>query len=199
MDAYKVVVMGSGGVGKSAITLQFVQGHFLSNYDPTIEDTYKKRVTVKGTEIGLDILDTAGQDDFSQFHTTWIRGGHGFIVVFSVDSMDSFYEAEKFVHKIRTTTDRDDLPINICGNKCDLPNRLVTKVAAESTCEELNVQYFETCAVTNMNITEAFMDLAARICAQHPAVNPNRETPLLAQGTDTRQNEGGCGGCCQVQ
>jgi GTPase SAR1 family protein len=37
---YKVVVVGGGGVGKSAITLQFVQSHFVDEYDPTIEGEY---------------------------------------------------------------------------------------------------------------------------------------------------------------
>jgi hypothetical protein len=37
-----VVVLGSGGVGKSALTVQFVSGHFMEKYDPTIEDFYRK-------------------------------------------------------------------------------------------------------------------------------------------------------------
>lgn len=45
---YKVVVLGSGGVGKSGITTQFVMGHFIDQYDPTIEDSYRKQVMVKG-------------------------------------------------------------------------------------------------------------------------------------------------------
>ena len=45
---YKMVIMGSGGVGKSSITLQFVQGHFVDCYDPTIEDSYRKQLVVKG-------------------------------------------------------------------------------------------------------------------------------------------------------
>jgi small GTP-binding protein len=198
METYKVVVLGSGGVGKSAITLQFVQGRFLAVYDPTIEDSYKKQVTVKGTEVTLDILDTAGQDDFTMFQTTWIRGGHGFLVVFAVDSTDSFSAVESLVEKIRTTTDRDDLPINVCGNKCDLPNRAVTKESAESTCQELNVQYFETCAKTNMNITEVFMDVAARMRAQNPAASSGGGGGAPAAKETTTDDAGG-GGCCQVQ
>ena len=42
MKEFKVVVLGSGGVGKSALTVQFVSGHFMEKYDPTIEDFYRK-------------------------------------------------------------------------------------------------------------------------------------------------------------
>lgn len=60
MREYKIVVLGSGGVGKSAITVQFVQGIFVEKYDPTIEDSYRKQVEFDGQQCMLEILDTAG-------------------------------------------------------------------------------------------------------------------------------------------
>ena len=62
MREYKIVVLGSGGVGKSALTVQFVQGIFVEKYDPTIEDSYRKQVVIDGETCLLDILDTAGQE-----------------------------------------------------------------------------------------------------------------------------------------
>ena len=44
MQEYKLVVLGTGGVGKSALTVQFVQNIFVERYDPTIEDSYRKQV-----------------------------------------------------------------------------------------------------------------------------------------------------------
>ena len=60
MREYKIVVLGSGGGGKSALTVQFVQGIFVEKYDPTIEDSYRKQVEVDGQQCMLEILDTAG-------------------------------------------------------------------------------------------------------------------------------------------
>ena len=52
----------AGGVGKSALTIQLIQNHFVPEYDPTIEDSYRKQVVIDGETCLLDILDTAGQE-----------------------------------------------------------------------------------------------------------------------------------------
>ena len=50
---YKVVMLGSGAVGKSAITVQMVSGHFLSSYDPTIEDSYRTTININSSSIRI--------------------------------------------------------------------------------------------------------------------------------------------------
>ena len=62
MTEYKLVIVGGGGVGKSALTIQLIQNHFIDEYDPTIEDSYRKQVTIDDEACLLDILDTAGQE-----------------------------------------------------------------------------------------------------------------------------------------
>ena len=73
MREYKIVVLGSGGVGKSALTVQFVQGIFVEKYDPTIEDSYRKQVEVDGQQCMLEILDTAGTVSRKTFPDTLIK------------------------------------------------------------------------------------------------------------------------------
>ena len=48
MTDYKIVIVGEGGVGKSALTIQFLQNEFLEDYDPTIEDSYRKQAVIDG-------------------------------------------------------------------------------------------------------------------------------------------------------
>jgi GTPase KRas len=74
---YKMVVLGSGAVGKSALTIRLVTQNFLKEYDPTIEDNYNKTITVDGSPAHLDILDTAGQDEYLQMQDQWMREGKG--------------------------------------------------------------------------------------------------------------------------
>ena len=71
MREYKIVVLGSGGVGKSALTVQFVQGIFVEKYDPTIEDSYRKQVEVDGQQCMLEILDTAGTVNIINIIMIW--------------------------------------------------------------------------------------------------------------------------------
>ncbi|CAG2103504.1 unnamed protein product [Medioppia subpectinata] len=63
----KIALMGFRSVGKSSLTLQFVEGKFIDSYDPTIENTFVKNVKIKGQEYGLRLVDTAGQDEYSIF------------------------------------------------------------------------------------------------------------------------------------
>jgi small GTP-binding protein len=160
---YKVIVLGTGGVGKSALTIQLVQGRFAVAYDPTIEDIYKKTITVDGREINLDILDTAGQDDFQPLRATYMRNGHGIIIVFAIIDRASFLALDRLVNDVRTTCEREDIPIVVCGNKCDLPERSVTKDEAQRFCADCSVLFFETSCKTNVNVTEAFVALARKM------------------------------------
>ncbi|XP_029696916.1 uncharacterized protein isoform X1 [Takifugu rubripes] len=84
-DRLKLVVVGGGGVGKSALTIQFIQSYFVSDYDPTIEDSYTKICTVDGKETRLDILDTAGQEEFGAMREQYMRSGEGFLMVFALN------------------------------------------------------------------------------------------------------------------
>ena len=61
MTEYKMIVLGDGGVGKSALTIQFISNYFVEEYDPNIEDCYRKQAVIDGEVCRLDILDTAGQ------------------------------------------------------------------------------------------------------------------------------------------
>ena len=201
METYKVVVLGSGGVGKSALTIQLVQRRYVAAYDPTIEDSYKKMIAVDGQDVSLDILDTAGQDDFAAIRSTYIRSGQGFLVVFAVNDPSSFDAIDHFVQDIRAASDKEDIPIVVCGNKCDLQQRDIKKEDAEKFCQELNVKYFETSAKNNVNVTEAFVEVTRMMRRQNPAA-PQQKTSQTVEKDhkkDGKSNKNKDGSCCEVQ
>lgn len=168
---YKVVMLGSGAVGKSAITVQMVSGHFLSSYDPTIEDSYRTTINVNNQDIILTILDTAGQEEFYALRDQYIRSGDGYIIVFSITSVTSFLEVNAIKEQLNIVLDADNntlIPIILVGNKCDLEEyRQVQSSDAQRLAEEWRVKYFETSAKNKTNINRIFEELVYLIEANN--------------------------------
>lgn len=70
--------------------MQFVDGHFVESYYPTIENTFSKIIKYKGQEFSTEIIDTAGQDEYSIMNSKHFIGIHGYVLVYSVASKSSF-------------------------------------------------------------------------------------------------------------
>ncbi|KAL7301169.1 hypothetical protein TKK_0006140 [Trichogramma kaykai] len=157
---YKLVVVGGGGVGKSAITIQFIQSYFVTDYDPTIEDSYTKQCVIDDIPSKLDILDTAGQEEFSAMREQYMRSGEGFLLVFSLADRMSFEEIFKFHRQILRVKDRDEFPMLLVGNKCDLDHqRAVSVDEAQNLARQLKIPYIECSAKQRMNVDQAFHEL----------------------------------------
>ena len=96
----KLVVLGKSLVGKSALTFRFINDQFPKEHDTTIEDQYKTVINIDGNQVKLEILDTAGQDDYQSMLETWINSGSGFLLVYSIDDMESFNEIKRKYDKL---------------------------------------------------------------------------------------------------
>jgi len=161
---YRVVLVGEGGVGKSCLTIQFINERFVEEYDPTMDETYRKQVTVDSEECLLDIYDTAGQEDFSAVRAQYIRTGDGFLCVYSIVLESSFTAIRGFHDQILRVKDQDRLPFILIGNKADLESsRIVTKQKGEQLAEELQCRFMETSAKTRQNVVEVFHELVREI------------------------------------
>uniref|UniRef100_A0A8C5CBW6 HRas proto-oncogene, GTPase n=1 Tax=Gadus morhua TaxID=8049 RepID=A0A8C5CBW6_GADMO len=148
MTEYKLVVVGAGGVGKSALTIQLIQNHFVDEYDPTIEDSYRKQVVIDGETCLLDILDTAGQEEYSAMRDQYMRTGEGFLCVFAINNTKSFEDIHQYREQIKRVKDSDDVPMVLVGNKCDLPARTVDTRQAQELARSYGIPYIETSAKT---------------------------------------------------
>ena len=84
----------AGGVGKSALTIQLIQNHFVDEYDPTIEDSYRKQVEVDGQQCMLEILDTAGTEQFTAMRDLYMKNGQGFVLVYSITAQSTFNDLQ---------------------------------------------------------------------------------------------------------
>jgi len=161
---HKVIMVGSGGVGKSALTLQFMYDEFVEDYEPTKADSYRKKVVLDGEEVQIDILDTAGQEDYAAIRDNYFRSGEGFLCVFSITEEDSFQATQEFREQILRVKGDINIPFILVGNKADLNNsRQVQLATATNKATEWQVPYVETSAKTRENVDKVFYDLMREI------------------------------------
>ncbi|SCV03717.1 LAME_0H12662g1_1 [Lachancea meyersii CBS 8951] len=170
---YKVVVVGGGGVGKSALTIQLIQSHFVDEYDPTIEDSYRKQVVIDDKVSILDILDTAGQEEYSAMREQYMRTGEGFLLVYSVTSRTSFDELMTYYQQILRVKDADYVPVFLVGNKSDLEDeRQVSYEEGMSLAKQFSAPFLETSAKQAINVEDSFYGLVRLVRDSGGMYNP---------------------------
>lgn len=184
---YKIVVLGGGGVGKSALTIRLVSDDFLEEYDPTIEDSYRKQCELDNKTVMLDVLDTAGQDDFAALRDAWMREAEGFLLVYSITKRATFDEVVALHARIMRVKEDEESEVHLVlvGNKCDLEEqRTVAMSEGQSLAEEWGCPFYETSAKNKINHIEPFFDCARLI---RDEVDEDEQPLSKPQG-----------GCCQI-
>ena len=154
----KLVILGKALVGKSALTYRFINDQFPKEHDTTIEDQYKINMSIDGFNCLLEILDTAGQDDYQSMIETWINFGSGFLIVYSIDDVESFNEAKKKYEKLVSIKGNEPFSCILVGNKCDLGAELrkVPLQEAQAFAESKGIPFLEASALTKINVKESF-------------------------------------------
>ncbi|KAL3999810.1 myoferlin [Sarotherodon galilaeus] len=172
---HKVIMVGSGGVGKSALTLQFM-------YDePTKADSYRKKVVLDGEDVQIDILDTAGQEDYAAIRDNYFRSGEGFLLVFSITEHESFTATSEFREQILRVKEEEAIPLLLVGNKSDLEDRRqVSAEEATAKASEWGVQYVETSAKTRLIhviCLQVFFDLMREVRKKKMSESKDKNGP----------------------
>lgn len=189
---YKLVVVGGGGVGKSALTIQFIQSHFVDEYDPTIEDSYRKQCVIDEEVALLDILDTAGQEEYSAMREQYMRTGEGFLLVYAINDQNSFDEIKGFHSQILRVKDTDNFPMILVGNKADLENeRAISNQDRTELGKTLKIKTIETSAKMRIHVDQCFYDLVRQIRRHNKDTN-------LKNTQQKRGKKGSQGGCCAL-
>lgn len=174
-------MLGVGGVGKSSLTLQFLYKDFSQDYVATKVDSYCKELSLDGDNIKLEILDTAGQEEYTFTKDNYYRSGDGFILVFSLaepDTFDVLAEYREQIIRVKNDRNPEDIPMIIVGNKCDLDDqRKVEEEFAMKKVMTWGCKYIETSAKNNLNVDNAFYDIMRQV---HSIKKPKvqSETPI---------------------
>lgn len=160
----KIAVMGFRSVGKSSLTIQFIEGRFVDSYEPTIENTFTKNVKVRGQEYFVKLVDTAGQDEYSIFPHSYSMDIHGYVLVYSVTSNKSFEVIKLIYEKLLDMTGKVDVPIVLVGNKVDLHmERVISSEEGKRAAEEMKAAFLEASAKQNQSVTDIFTTILLEI------------------------------------
>ncbi|CAG9322538.1 unnamed protein product [Blepharisma stoltei] len=161
---FKVAVLGAAGVGKSSLCLQFSRNRFPENYEPTVEDYYRKQMAVDGDAIMFYLIDTAGQDASVGNLNSLIQQAIGFIIVYDITNRQTLQDAKQMRDRILHVKDTSHIPLVLVGNKSDVENkREVTAETAKKLAEEWNCQSLEVSAKTRENLETAFIECARKV------------------------------------
>jgi len=156
--------MGFRSVGKSSLTIQFVDGKFADSYDPTIENTFVKNIKIKGQEYTLRLVDTAGQDEYSIFPEAYALDIHGYVLVYSINSQKSFEVVKVIYEKLLDMTGKVHVPIVLVGNKVDLHmERCVSYEEGKQLADRMVADFVEVSAKDNAAVTDFFHKLIISI------------------------------------
>ncbi|TFG01369.1 MAG: GTP-binding protein [Promethearchaeota archaeon] len=163
---FKSIVVGDGGVGKTALTLRFSKGFFTEDYKMTIGvDFHVKTISIDTEEEGqimvkLQIWDTGGQERFSSIRPMYYRGALGALLIFDLTSYESFEHLPQWIEEIRSNI-KNEVPFLLVGNKSDLVDiRAVSIEEINAFTEKFNLYYMETSAKTGEGVVDCFYILA---------------------------------------
>ena len=158
----KIIFVGDSGVGKTTMIKNLNEEPYKDLNESSIGiDFYSKKIKYKGTEIRLQIWDTAGQEKYRGLIPSYIRNAALIFLIYDISSKESFNNLTQWIEFINSY---EKTKIVLCGNKIDLENeRKVNREQGEEYSNQNNFSLFmESSAKTGFNAQKIFVE-AARI------------------------------------
>ena len=195
---FKLLLIGDSGVGKSCLLLRFADDTYTDTHIATIGVDFKiKTVQIDGKNVKLQIWDTAGQERFRTITSSYYRGAHGIIVVYSVIDLQTFQNVRQWLQEIERYASDTVIKLLI-GNKSDLEDeRAVTLEQGQELANSLNVSFMEASAKMSMNVDELFIKIATDIMKNlQPAQPKQTEQADIKKGG--KESKSGKKGFCSL-
>ncbi len=161
---FKIVVLGEGAVGKTAIVTRFSHGFFRTDYKTTIGSQFAvKNIDIQNDDgsrntVKLQIWDVAGQSRFQILRPMYYRGSSGGIIVFDVTRRRTFIVLEEWLEELEKAVGRK-IPLVLVANKTDLPDRVVEPAEGKAFADSHEMPYMESSAKTGEGIVDIFEEL----------------------------------------
>ena len=163
---FKLILIGSSGVGKSSILQRYIQKIFNTEYTCTIGvDFFMKSINIKDKIIKLQIWDTAGTEKFKSITTGYYRGANAALVVFDLTSKSSFDSVSEWIENYYKYSHPDsEKHVVLIGNKSDLKDkREISEEEIFKFTTDNKIKYFETSAKNGENIDECFYFISEKL------------------------------------
>ncbi|KAL8564119.1 hypothetical protein ACOMHN_035724 [Nucella lapillus] len=177
----KILFMGFRSVGKSSLIIQFVENQFVDNYEPTIENTFTSSLKVGGQEYNLQVVDTAGQDEYTIIPLNYSMNINGYVIVYSVNSENSFRVAQSVYDKLKDQQGDIGLPVVLVGNKKDLRmERVISYDEGKRLADSWKAPFLEASAKENSSVREVFEKMVGVIMAQENGSVPAKSGCALS-------------------
>jgi Ras-related protein Rab-1A len=160
--AFKTIITGDPGVGKTSMILQFTDRAFRRSYIPTIgANITEKNIYLQNASFQMILWDLAGQSKFQKIRSLYYNGAQCVIIVFDLTNTESFENVKNWYSDVKSSfSNFNELEIVMCGNKCDLTEEIqISQENALNLANELNMGYLETSARVGKNIDKIFDDM----------------------------------------
>jgi GTPase SAR1 family protein len=120
----------------------------------------------------LEILDTAGTEQFTAMRDLYVKNADAFLLVYSIIARSTFNDIPDLRELVMRVRDTDDVPILICGNKCDLDDqRVIDTAEGQALADKFGIPFLETSAKCNINIQESFVEVIRRTIIRNGSLN----------------------------
>ena len=161
---YKIIIIGDTCVVKSNILSRYLKNEFKEDSKSTVGvELGTKFLKIKGTGAKIQIWDTAGQERYRSITSSYFKGSHGCFIVYDITSEISFDNVEKWYEQAQKEAGKD-ISVILVGNKCDLENeRKVSKEKGEDKAKSFRCPFFETSALSKVNIDDIFNEMVNNI------------------------------------
>ena len=159
---FKYIIVGESCVGKSCLLLQFIDNRFKDSHDLTIGVDFGSK-TIKlndGTNVKVQIWDTAGQESFRSITRSYYRGSICALLVYDITRRQTFDNLIRWLEDMRDNA-YSKMIILLVGNKSDLKfEREVTTQEGQEFADKHNLIFFECSAKTAANVETTFVQSA---------------------------------------
>ncbi|XP_050761815.1 ras-related protein Rab-26 isoform X1 [Gymnogyps californianus] len=193
--AFKVMLVGDSGVGKTCLLVRFKDGAFLAgSFISTVGIDFRNKVlTVDGVKVKLQIWDTAGQERFRSVTHAYYRDAHALLLLYDVTNKASFDNIQAWLTEIHEYA-QQDVVLMLLGNKVDsAQDRVVKREDGEKLAKEYGVPFMETSAKSGLNVELAFTAIAKEL--KHRSMKLPNEPKFKLH--DYVKKEGRGSGCCR--